>query len=255
MNFKKHWEYWAKDLVIAAVFPLVILSIHGLEQLLQAEWFAYGLKPRNLKGLLGIITSPFLHGSWNHVYNNSITMVVLGFFVLQNYRKLYPKLLLYGAIFAGFWVWISARESYHIGASGLVYVLFAFLFTSGLIRRDKRTLGTSLSVVFLYGGLVWGVFPIDPSISFEGHFWGLAAGVALAFYYKDEYKPVLRPKIWEQVGEEAYLESNERKFGKYYWDKEKHEAWLNEMREKEVSDNSEGQVIRYIYVEKPKKND
>lgn len=102
MNFKKHWEYWAKDLVIAAVFPLVILSIHGLEQLLQAEWFAYGLKPRNLKGLLGIITSPFLHGSWNHVYNNSITMVVLGFFVLQNYRKLYPKLLLYGGIFAGF---------------------------------------------------------------------------------------------------------------------------------------------------------
>lgn len=86
----------------------------------------------------------------------------------------------------GIWTWIYAREAYHIGASGLLYGLFSFLLVSGFIRRNKQLISLSFAVIFLYGSLVWGLFPIDVKISFEAHVWGFVAGIVLAIYYRNQ---------------------------------------------------------------------
>jgi hypothetical protein len=98
-------------------------------------------------------------------------------------------------------VWLAGRESWHIGASGVVYALAAFHFVSGIIRSDVRLLTLSVVVVFLYGGLIWGIMPIDPEVSWEGHLWGAVSGVALAFYYRRYI--IRRDKFeWEEEEEE-----------------------------------------------------
>jgi membrane associated rhomboid family serine protease len=96
----------------------------------------------------------------------------------------------------GFWLWFFGRESYHIGASGIVYSLSAFLFVSGLIRKNTHLLAISLLVAFLYGSLVWGIFPLEENISWEAHLTGMLAGIVLAFYYKD-YGPPANIKQWK----------------------------------------------------------
>lgn len=146
----------------------------------------YGLFPRKLEGLIGIITIPFLHGSLSHIINNSIPMLVLGWALYRFYPTLATKTLIWITITSGIWLWISARPNYHIGASGVVYGLASFLFLSGWLRREKRVAALSLLVAFLYGGLWWGVLPVDPTISWEGHFWGALAGFILAIVYRKQ---------------------------------------------------------------------
>jgi membrane associated rhomboid family serine protease len=102
------------------------------------------------------------------------------------YRKIAYKVLFFTYITSGIWVWIMARSAYHIGASGLVYSLVAFIITSGIIRNNIRLLSISLIVVFLYGSLSWGLFPSLPNISWESHLMGAISGIIIAIYYKKE---------------------------------------------------------------------
>lgn len=128
-------------------------------------------------------------------------MLVLGWMLFHFYPTLAWKTLLGVWIIAGIWLWISGRESYHIGASGIVYGLAAFLFLSGWLRREKRVASLSFVVVFLYGGMWWGILPVDPGISWEGHLWGGIAGFALAIFYRKQgpQRPVYQ---WETEPEE-----------------------------------------------------
>ena len=106
----------------------------------------------------------------------------------------------------GLLVWLFARESYHIGASGLVYGFAAFLFFSGLFRKDKRSIALSLLIVFLYGGMVWGVLPTDPKISFESHLFGALTGIVCAFLFrKNDPPPVYE---WEEENYEDEIEDD-----------------------------------------------
>ena len=114
-------------------------------------------------------------------------------------------------IFTGIWVWIVARDAYHIGASGLIYGLAAFLFVSGIIRKNPRLMAITLLIAFLYGGLIWGIMPDfypEKNISFESHFWGLVVGAVLAFYYR-KLGPQKKKYDWEYEEEEenAFYES------------------------------------------------
>ncbi len=146
----------------------------------------FGLRPRSVEGLRGIFTMPFIHGSWQHLFNNSVPLLVLGWALFTFYRGVAFKTLFWIYIISGIWLWISARPSIHIGASGVVYGLAAFLFLSGWLRREKKVAALSLLVAFLYGGLWWGVLPVDPKISWEGHLWGAVAGFSLAFLYRKQ---------------------------------------------------------------------
>ena len=165
-------------------FPLLLVMVMWLVKFYEYQWqeslSSYGLSPREIYGIPGIFTSVFLHGDWKHLFNNSVPMLILGWALFYFYKEVAWKIILWVVIMGGFWTWISARESIHIGSSGLVYGLFSFLLLSGFIRRHKQLLSISFLVAFLYGSLMWGLLPIDFKVSWESHFWGFIAGSALA---------------------------------------------------------------------------
>src|SRR5690554_2209889 len=190
-----------KTLLAPAIIPLFIVLIMWIVFLVEFEsglnFSKYGLKPRTVSGLLGIFTIPFLHGSWSHLLNNSVPMLILGWALFKFYPTLAIKTLVWIYLMGGMWLWISGRSSYHIGASGIVYGLATFLFFSGWFRREKSVAALSLLVAFMYGSMWWGVLPVDPTVSWEGHLWGALAGVVLAFIYRKK-GPQKQVYQWEK---------------------------------------------------------
>ena len=141
---------------------------------------SWGVYPRTFEGLKGIVFTPFIHKDLSHLTNNSISLVALLWFLFYFYPKAAWKVLLYGAILSGLGTWLIGRPAFHIGASGIVYMLVSFLFFKGVFSGYYRLIALSLIVVFLYGGLLWYVFPIDPKISWEGHLSGFFVGFVFA---------------------------------------------------------------------------
>lgn len=155
-----------------------------LEKGSGANFAVFGIFPREWDGLKGILFSPFLHSDLNHLVNNSVPLLVLGTALFYFYPVQALRVILISLFTEGILVWFFARDSYHIGASGVVYSLAFFLFASGILRKDKRLSILSLLVVFLYGGMVWGIFPQKGHISWESHFAGAFCGVFLAVLYR-----------------------------------------------------------------------
>lgn len=189
------------SLILPSLFVLVLWLISIIESILGIDLYFLGVFPRSIKGIPGIILAPFIHSGFKHVFANSIPLLVMGSGIIFFYRSLSYKVFMIIWLVTGLCVWIGGRPSYHIGASGLVYGLASFLFFSGAIRRDPRLAAISLVVVFLYGGLIWGVFPIWPSISWEGHLFGGIAGFACAIAYKNS-GPKRKIYSWEVTEEE-----------------------------------------------------
>lgn len=190
---KKVFRY---SLVLPICFLIAIWLVKIIETTLDVQFSSLGIYPRKLSGLIGIILTPFLHGDFKHLMANSVPLLVLGTGTIFFYRSLSYRVFLIIWILSGICVWIGGRPSYHIGASGLVYGLAAFLFVSGAIRRDTRLAAISFIVIFLYGGMIWGVLPIWPAISWEGHLFGGAAGLACAIAYRHE-GPKRKIYSWE----------------------------------------------------------
>ena len=213
---------------------LLVLSI-GLFYFLDQEWnlnaYRWGIFPREIAGLPGILLAPFIHGDSSHLFNNMIPTFVLSFYLFHLYRRIAFPVLSYVWLFTGVWVWVAARDSYHIGMSGVIYGLFGFLFLSGFLRKNYRLTGLSLLIVFLYGSMIWGIFPSEDRISWESHLFGLLAGLSLAVYYRRVgEQPKKYP--WEILGPDTYLEQAEARFGKYYWHPAKRASWLREQQAK-----------------------
>ena len=183
--------------VIPAILVLLISTVFFMDKEFGLELYRYGLKPRTLTGLLGILTMPFIHGGFEHLFNNMTALFVLVWFLFYFYKDLGPRILFWIFILSGIWVWISARGTFHIGASAVVYGLVTFLFFSGIFRMYYRLVAVSLLVVFMYGSLVWGILPIQEGVSWEGHLWGSLAGLLLAFIYRSQgpQRPVYE---WEE---------------------------------------------------------
>src|SRR5690554_1159132 len=190
-----------KTLLTPAIVPMLLVLVMWIVFLVELEtglsFSKYGLKPRTLSGLLGIFTMPFLHGSWSHLLNNTVPMLILGWALFKFYPTLAVKTLIWIYLMGGLWLWISGRSSDHIGASGVVYGLATFLFFSGWLRREKRVAALSLLVAFMYGGMWWGILPVDPGVSWEGHLWGALAGIVLAFIYRKK-GPQKTVYYWEE---------------------------------------------------------
>lgn len=144
----------------------------------------YGIFPKTLSGLRGVLFSPFIHGSTSHLFNNSVSLAVLLGFLFFFYKELAVRVLFYGVVFTGLLTWSFARKSYHIGASGVVYMLVSFIFFSGILRKHYRLVALSLVIAFLYGSMIWYVFPIKERISWEGHLSGFIVGLILTYIYK-----------------------------------------------------------------------
>lgn len=171
---------------------LIKLAEIGLEQ----DFSTGGIYPLETRGLLGILVGPLLHGDLGHLAANSIPLIVLGTGIFYFYAPISYRVFFFIYLTSGMMLWFGGRAGYHIGASGLVYGFAAFLFLSGILRKHVRLMAISLLVVFLYGGLVWGLLPVDPNVSWEGHLFGGIAGVAVAFLYKDR-GPQRKKYDWE----------------------------------------------------------
>ena len=178
-----------------------------VEILFEIDLSDLGIYPRSLKGLPGIIVSPLIHNDFTHLLNNSLPLLLLSIALFYFYSEIAIKISSITYILTGLLVWLWGREAWHIGASGLVYGLASFLFFSGLIRRYFRLIALSLLVVFLYGEMVWGLFPgIYKNISWESHMLGFFSGILLAVWYRKEgpQKPV-----YEWMEESSFAEAQE----------------------------------------------
>ena len=208
------------------IIPLLIVAVMWLVKIIEvslgislAQW---GLMPHSAKGLVGILTLPFLHGSWEHLLSNTVPILVLGTALYYFYPTLANRVLLVTWIASGLLTWcIGDPESIHIGASALVYGLNLFLVTSGFIRGNRALVVISLIMVFLYGSFIWGMIPslaIPQSISWEGHLSGAMVGVLLAIFLRKE-GPQKEVYHWDDDDEDSDDSTDDTENGeKPYWD-------------------------------------
>ena len=182
---------------IALGFVALIWLIQLLNWGLDLGLERFGVRPRQLAGLPGILLAPLLHGGFSHLFANSLPLLVLGTGMLHLYPNSALKVIPAVYLGPGIAVWLFARASVHVGASGLVYGLVSYIFVAGLIRRDTRAIAASLLVCFLYGTLVWGVLPITPGVSWETHLAAALIGLALAIALRRLDIPPRKRYAWE----------------------------------------------------------
>ena len=182
---------------IALGFVALIWCIQLLNWGLDLGLERFGVRPRQLAGLPGILLAPVLHGGFSHLFANSLPLLVLGTVMLHLYPNSALKVIPAIYLGPGIAVWLFARASVHLGASGLVYGLVTYIFVAGLIRRDRRAIAASLLVSFLYGTLAWGVLPIQPGISWETHLAAALIGLALAIALRRLDIPPRKRYAWE----------------------------------------------------------
>jgi len=146
----------------------------------------FSIYPRRLDSLLGILASPFLHSDLSHITNNTLSFFVLMLMIRFFYSKSYLQVFLFGLLISGLFTWLIARPAYHLGMSGVIYVLASFIISKSFFSKQYSLIAISFAVIFVYGSMIWYVFPIDSSISWEGHLSGLITGVLLSFFFKNE---------------------------------------------------------------------
>ncbi|WP_121346648.1 rhomboid family intramembrane serine protease [Gillisia mitskevichiae] len=179
------------------LFVLILWVVFWFEIRFGFDFNYLGIQPRTLKGLRGIVFSPFIHSDIKHLFHNTIPLFILSTALFFFYRTISWKVLLVGLLLTGLLTWVIGRPANHIGASGVIYLLASFLFFKGIFSKYYRLIALSLVVVFLYGGLLWFIVPVDPKISWEGHLSGLIVGLLLAFIFKQEI--IIIPKYdWEK---------------------------------------------------------
>ncbi len=191
------------------VFVIIMWAIHIINDTYNLDLSRFGLIPLSPKGLIGIVTMPFLHADWQHLLSNSGPLFFLGAGVFYFFTKKAFTIFFLLYFLTGLWLWFFARSGIHIGASGIVYSLASFLFFSGIIKKHKGLLAVSLLIVFVYGSMVWGIFPDffpDRNISWEGHLMGMVSGLILAVYYKN-YGPQKSTFHWDEDEDEDDYEN------------------------------------------------
>jgi len=180
-----------KKLLLSMLIPFLFVSlmwlVKAVEYLFQADLYFLGIFPGRLTALTGILSSPFIHADIEHLFNNTLPLLILGTALFYFYSQVAFRVLFWLFLLTGLAVWLTGRPSWHIGASGIIYGLAVFLFISGIIRRHIPLMGLSLLVVFLYGEMVWGLFPgFRLNISWESHMLGAVAGLMLSIWYRNE---------------------------------------------------------------------
>ena len=174
------------SLIFPGFFVLLLWAVKFYETGIETSFVEGGVFPRKWSGLQGILFSPMIHGDWKHLINNSMPVLLLSLALFYFYRDIAYKIWFLIYFIGGILLWGMGRQAYHIGASGLIYGLAAFLFLSGIIRRVRSLTAISLLVVFWYGSMVWGLLPFDFEVSFEAHITGAVSGVILAVVFRDQ---------------------------------------------------------------------
>ncbi|MBW6489736.1 MAG: rhomboid family intramembrane serine protease [Lentimicrobium sp.] len=205
MVYSEEKRRFFTGIYLALIVVAIMWLVKAVELIGGISFVSFGVLPLQIKGLWGIIFSPLIHADMAHLTANSAPMFLLTAALVYYYRKEAFRLFSILWILTGLWVWLFARgESYHIGASGVVYGLAAFHFTGGFIRREPGLMAFSMLIIFLYGSMIWGFFPEffpKKNISWESHLMGAVAGVLLAVYYR-KTGPQAKVYHWDEEEEE-----------------------------------------------------
>lgn len=240
------------SLIIPSIFVVFFILVEFISSSLDLSFVEFGIYPRTMEGLKGIITGPFIHSGPAHLINNSVAFMVLSTALFFFYRNLAYRVFFLTYLLSGIFLWVGGREAWHIGASGVIYGLAFFLFFSGILRHDTRLLTIALVVTFLYGSMFWGLLPIDPSISWDGHLSGAIAGVLLSLWFKEQGPP--RQKFdWEEDDDDNDDDEAGTSDVEYYVDNEDCITENNDDCQKEISEkeNAEkGNQQTYIQPDK-----
>ena len=185
-----------RAMLIACLSLCLLWWVKLAETFFALDLSALALVPGSAVGLAGIVTAPFLHASYIHLFSNSLPVLVLGTLFLYGYPRSWKPALLLIWLLSGVGVWLFARHAPHVGASGVIHGVFFYLLISAIIRRDKLSVALMMVGFFLYGGMVMSIFPTEPQISFEYHFFGAVAGcLASVFFQHRDPKPVVEPPV------------------------------------------------------------
>lgn len=207
MQIRRIWLSAIPSLVFIVLLWTVFLLDYS--RVFSVNFSAFGIYPRQAKGLVGILFSPFVHASFSHLISNTIPLAVLITLLFYFYNQIAFKTLLYLWLLSGFFTWLIGRSSFHIGASGLIFALAFFLFFSGLFRKYIPLIAVSMVVAFAYGSAVWSILPIteyiDANMSWEGHLSGAISGLITALIFRTQ-GPQKPEEIWEDYEQEEEIE-------------------------------------------------
>lgn len=195
-------EHLRRSLLYPSVFIGILWVIKLIEWFFVLDFRTLGVSPGKWEGLIGVLTSPLIHGDFEHLLNNSVALFLLGFVVYQSYRKIANELIIWLWFSAGILTWIGGRPSYHIGASGIVYGLAFFVFFSGIFRKDVVSIAMALLIAFFYGSMIWGLLPIQEGVSWEGHLSGALSGAGAAYFFRNIQPAKKFPWELEPLNEE-----------------------------------------------------
>jgi membrane associated rhomboid family serine protease len=177
-----------KNITTSLIVVGILWFVFFIDTLIPADLRNYGIRPRTLYGLLGILESPFLHANLGHLISNSIPMFILTLTMLSFYKEIWVKVTVFIVVLGGFGVWALTFRTgtNHIGASGLIFGYISFLIFSGIFRMKFKALLVGIAIFFLYGGtMIFGVLPTNPQVSWEGHLYGAIAGIITAWTYRN----------------------------------------------------------------------
>ncbi|OFC68745.1 rhomboid family intramembrane serine protease [Alteromonas confluentis] len=198
MNRKLNRDALIQAIKLSTVFVALLWVIQSAGVLFHLPLRELGITPLSMAGLHGIVTAPLVHSSYEHLFHNTLPLLVLGTALIYGYPKTRMKVLLFAWLGSGIGVWLFGRPSMHLGASGVAHGLFFYLFVVAILRRDKRSVGLMMIAFFLYGGMMMSIFPRDPQISYEAHFFGALGGaIAAILFGKQDPKPVRKVYTWE----------------------------------------------------------
>ncbi len=192
----------AQALLVGFVFTLAPWLVYGYERINLISLSDYGLLPRSFLQFYGILSMPFLHGGIEHLVSNTAPLFILTTFLYYFYKRFFGWVYLSIYLLTGFWTWMIGRPDIHIGASGVVYGLTAFIFFSGAWSKNYRLAAISLLIVFLYGSIIWGIFPMQPTVSWEGHLSGFVAGLVMSVYFRKDL-PKRKKYDWEMAEDDT----------------------------------------------------
>ncbi len=194
MTAEKESNRFLESMQLPVALVLILLIIHLLKEYTNYNFNYWGIFPRKIYGLKGIITGPLVHGDWKHLFSNSLSLLSLLAVCMYFYRIVAVRGTVMIWILTGAAVWLlgnffddSGVKSSHIGISGVVYGLVAFVFWNGIFVKSRESIVLALVVLVLYGGLFEGIFPNqEGNISWESHMFGGLIGIFTAYYYKDD---------------------------------------------------------------------
>jgi membrane associated rhomboid family serine protease len=248
MKKTNQFGYWTEALVYPLLLIAVLWIVFWADHLFDlVDFYKMGIKPKTMSGLKGIIFMPFIHDKtgYEHIVNNSLPIGVLLGALIYYYREIALKVfvLTWVVTGVGLWVFAANNNSFHIGISGVIYGLASFLFVSGVLRKYLPLQAISLFVAFVYGSLIWGIFPMKAHVSWEGHLSGMVAGIILAFVFRK--RGPQSPKYLYEIEKELGIEPPD--FEGELKERERLYAESLLQNEREQIDHSKEITIKYIY--------